>query len=208
MNKLFVIGLPRTGTTSISVALLDYDFSVAHTAFTKRAFELADVVSDAPCFSDYRQLDGLFPGSRFVYLRRDITLWLPSIRRLLKKMADNIQPKTGSFNPVLKRSFYQTFGSLDDADAFSDAHLSQCYSDHQAQVLAYFDGRDDLLQLDISDANSLPTLLDFIGIEHQTGKSLPHVNRGNVVDHWKETKHPNKVNPLSAGVDHRQFFDY
>jgi hypothetical protein len=208
MNKLFIIGLPRTGTTSISVSLLDYDFSVAHTAFTKHAFELADVISDAPCFSDYRQLDGLFPRSKFVYLQRDIDQWLPSIRMLLTKMADNIQPKTGSFNPVLKRSFYQIFGALDAADAYSDDHLSQCYSEHQAQVLAYFEGRDDLLKLDINDANSLSILLDFIGIENQVSRGLPHLNRGNVVDHWKETKHPNKVNPLSAGVDHRQFFNY
>ena len=72
MNKLFIIGLPRTGTTSISVALLDYGFKVAHTAYTKRAFELADVISDAPCFADYQELDNIFPHSKFVYLDRPL----------------------------------------------------------------------------------------------------------------------------------------
>ncbi|RYE30840.1 MAG: sulfotransferase family protein, partial [Sphingobacteriales bacterium] len=31
MKKIFIIGLPRTGTTSISVALLNYGLKVAHT---------------------------------------------------------------------------------------------------------------------------------------------------------------------------------
>ncbi|WP_320819085.1 sulfotransferase, partial [Thalassolituus sp.] len=42
MSKIFIIGLPRTGTTSISVALLELGFLVAHTAFTKKAFEVAE----------------------------------------------------------------------------------------------------------------------------------------------------------------------
>ena len=109
MNKLFIIGLPRTGTTSISIAMLDYGFKVAHTAFTKQAFELADVISDSPCFCDYQQLDALYPNSKFVYLDRALEQWIPSIQMLLKKMQENLAPKTGIFNPVLKRSFNETF---------------------------------------------------------------------------------------------------
>ena len=208
MNKLFIIGLPRSGTTSISVALLDYGFKVAHTAFTKQAFNLADVISDAPCFSDYQQLDSLFPDSQFVYLQRDVEKWLPSIRMLLKKMQTSIHPKTGKFSPVLKRSFYEIFGSLDAPDALSNEHLTQCYENHQAQVLAYFKGRNNLLEIDVSDANSFQTLLDFISIENQGNTDFPHLNRGNMVDNWRDTRHPNKVNPNSAGVEHRKFFDY
>lgn len=208
MNKLFIIGLPRSGTTSISVALLEYDFKVAHTAFTKQAFKLADVISDAPCFSDYKQLDALFPDSQFVYLQRDLEKWLPSIQMLLKKMQASIHPKTGKFSPVLKRSFHEIFGSLDEPYAFSNEHLTQCYEKHQTQVLAYFKGRNNLLQIDVSDANSLQALLGFIEIENHGGKDFPHLNRGNLVDNWRDTRHPNKVNPNSAGLEHRKFFDY
>jgi hypothetical protein len=79
-NKVFIIGLPRTGTTSVSVALLEQGLTVAHQAFTKQAFMLADAVSDAPCFSDYQQLDKLFPNAKFVYLDRPLDKWLPSIQ--------------------------------------------------------------------------------------------------------------------------------
>lgn len=213
MNKLFIIGLPRTGTTSISVALLDYGFKVAHTAYTKRAFELADVVSDAPCFCDYQELDQLFPHSKFVYLERSLERWVPSMQMLLNKMLPELAPKTGYLNPVLKRVINQTFAPLTSSDPLSKEHLETCYINHQQQVMNYFTQRNDFLRLDISNSNSLPTLLRFIGIEPPVTAQFahtqfPHLNTGKQVDNWKAIKHPNKINSLSAGAEHRQFLDY
>ena len=208
MNKLFIIGLPRTGTTSISVSLLEYTYQVAHTAYTKRAFELADVISDAPCFSDYRQLDQIFPDSKFVYLERDLDNWLPSIQRLLNKMRLSLEPDTGHFNPVLKRSFNDVFGSPTEDDYLSPQHLEACYRAHQVGVFEYFSARDDLLTLDISEQGSLTKLLEFLNIKASDEREFPMLNVGKQVDAWKEFKHPNKVNPNSAGREHRKFFDY
>ncbi|MCL1123497.1 sulfotransferase [Shewanella surugensis] len=226
MNKIFIIGLPRTGTTSISVALLDYGFKVAHTAYTKRAFEVADVISDSPCFSDYQQLDKLFPGSKFVYLERDLAGWLPSIQMLLKKMQLNLDLKTGVFNPVMKRSFNAIFALSTAADPFNADYLQACYLAHKRDVMDYFSARDDLLMINLSHQGSLGALLSFI---EQTPTlistrskntdadftqlnypplSFPHLNKGKHVADWREYKHPNKVNPNSAGKDRRQFFDY
>ncbi|GLS92337.1 sulfotransferase family protein [Psychromonas marina] len=207
MTKIFIIGLPRTGTTSISVALLEQGFKVAHTAFTKQAFELADAISDSPCFSDYQQLDLLFPESKFVYLKRDLCKWLPSIKRLLYKMGPHLMPKTGHFNPVLKRSFEQIF-DLNNELLLSDAHLSHCYLKHEQQVESYFQGRDDLLSIDISHVGSLTALLKFLDHECDSAQQFPHLNKGTQVANWKEYKHANKINSLSAGRDHRKFFDY
>ena len=222
MNKLFIIGLPRTGTTSISIAMLDYNFNVAHTAYTKRAFELADVLSDSPCFSDYQQLDVLFPDSKFVYLDRALSDWIPSIQMLLKKMHTNLEPKAGIFNPVLKRSFNEAFslyikplnqkGSAKtlilNELAFDEDHLTSCYLTHKNQVLDYFSQRDDLLIINLSDKESLEKLLTFLDIPHDKDVTFPHINIGKHVSGWREHKHPNKVNALSAGEDQRKFFDY
>lgn len=223
MNKLFIIGLPRTGTTSISIAMLDYDFNVAHTAYTKQAFELADVLSDSPCFSDYQQLDKLFPGSKFVYLDRALENWIPSIQMLLKKMHTSLEPKKGPFNPVLKRSFNEVFGLyIKDSNterkssknlilneqAFEEDYLTECYQTHKDQVLTYFSNRDDLLIIDISQKESLHQLLTFLEIPHDAEVQFPHINIGKHVSGWREHKHPNKVNPLSFGKDQRKFFDY
>jgi hypothetical protein len=213
MNKLFVIGLPRTGTTSISVALLNYGFKVAHTAYTKRTFELADVISDAPCFCDYKELDQLFPHSKFVYLERALERWVPSMQMLLEKMLPQLAPKTGYLNPVLKRAINQTFAPLMATGSLRQEHLQQqhltaCYLNHQQQVQDYFAQRNDFLNIDISTADSLQKLLAFLDIDAPATDAFPHLNSGKQVDSWKEYKHPNKINSLSAGKDHRQFFDY
>jgi len=208
MSKIFIIGLPRTGTTSISVALLDYGFKVAHTAYTKRTFELADVISDAPCFCDYRELDKLFPRSKFVYLDRSLEKWGPSMQMLLNKMLPELKPKTGYLNPVLKRSFNTTFALTGAADPLNIDHLATCYQQHQQEVLDYFSTRDNFINIDISANNALKKVLGFLNIESTQSREFPHLNRGKQVDSWKELKHPNKVNSLSAGIDHKRFFDY
>ena len=208
MNKLFIIGLPRTGTTSISVALLEHGFMVAHTAFTKYAFELADVVSDAPCFSDYKELDELFPGSKFVYLDRDLDKWITSAQMLLKKMESRLHPVTGVFSPVLKRSFDEVFALTTTNEPHTAEHLAVCYLKHQKEVFEYFKDRDDFMSINISHDDSLPTLLAFLGKTIKENTEFPHLNIGRHVAGWKEFKHPNKVNANSAGLERRKFFDY
>jgi Sulfotransferase domain len=208
MNKLFIIGLPRTGTTSISVALLDYGFKVAHTAYTKRAFELADVISDAPCFADYQELDKLFPDSKFVYLESTFERWVPSMQMLLNKMLPQLESKSGYLNAVLKRCMNKTFMTLSTEALLTKQHLEQCYLTHQQAVLGYFANRHDLLSIDISQRGSLKKLLEFLGIDTQGAGEFPHLNIGKRVDGWKEFKHPNKINAMTAGTEHRKFFDY
>jgi hypothetical protein len=205
MSKIFIIGLPRTGTTSISVALLELGFLVAHTAFTKKAFEVADAISDAPCFSDYKQLDFLFPGSKFVYLNRDLAKWLPSISMLLEKMAPHLEQKSGHFSPVLKRSFYTTFPMFDSPCIET---LTDNYKTHQRAVFQYFKNRTDFLSIDVSDPGSFLTLKQFLGLPTTGSADFPKLNVGRNVANWREFKHPHKVNANLAGVEHRKFFDY
>tara|TARA_B100000809_G_C15021118_1_gene488476 strand:+ start:385 stop:1017 length:633 start_codon:yes stop_codon:yes gene_type:complete len=208
MSKIIIVGLPRTGTTSISVALLEQGLKVAHTAFTQQAFSLAEAVSDAPCFSDYRQLDQLFPGSRFIYLDRPLDKWIPSMQRLLIKMLPELEPKKGYLNPVLKRSFISTFELFDNIDPLTHKHLEQCYRKHQRKIFDYFDGRDNLLKIDIGQTGSLTTLLQWLNFSSASYAEFPLLNSGKEVDAWKNHKHPNKINPNSSGPNHRKFFAY
>ena len=77
MNKIFIIGLPRTGTTSVCAAMLDLGFRVAHTAYTDRSFNEAQVIADTPIFCDYQHLDKAYPDAKFIYLTRTMDKWLP-----------------------------------------------------------------------------------------------------------------------------------
>jgi hypothetical protein len=217
-NKVFIIGLPRTGTTSVSVALLEQGLTVAHQAFTKQAFLLADAVSDAPCFSDYQQLDRLFPSAKFVYLDRPIDKWLPSMQMLLSRMLVHLDKHKGRFHPIMKRSFNHCFDIWQVEDVFDAVHLSACYQRHQQQVLSYFAGRDDFISIDISVTGSLAALLQFIGLPQPNEVAFPllnfpqlnfpQLNMGRNVASWDEYKHPNKISANASGPDKRQFFDY
>ena len=222
-SKVFIIGLPRTGTTSVSVALLEQGLTVAHQAFTKQAFMLADAVSDAPCFSDYQQLDRLFPNAKFVYLDRPLDKWLPSMQMLLSRMLVHLDKDKGRFHPVMKRSFNHCFDIWQVDDVFDDSHLTACYLRHQQQVLDYFTGRDDFIALDISVTGNFAALLQFIGLPKPNTTefpqlnfpqlstlqlSFPQLNMGRNVASWDEYKHPNKISANASGPDKRKFFDY
>jgi hypothetical protein len=212
-SKVFIIGLPRTGTTSVSVALLEQGLTVAHQAFTKQAIMLADAVSDAPCFSDYQQLDRLFPKANFVYLDRPVDKWLPSMQMLLSRMMVHLDKHKGRFHPIMKRSFNHCFDIWQVEDVFDEVHLSACYQRHQQQVLSYFAGRDDFISIDISVTGSLAALLQFIGLPQPNEVAFqllnfPQLNMGRNVASWDEYKHPNKISANASGPDKRQFFDY
>lgn len=227
-QKVFIIGLPRTGTTSVSVALLEQGLKVAHMAFTKAAFIQADAISDAPCFSDYQQLDCLFPQAKFVYLNRNMAKWVPSMQMLLGKMLPHLDAQTGRFHPILKRSFRHVFAIDKVNNPLDSQHLIQCYQTHHAQVLAYFAGRDDFISIDISQAGSLGRLLQFLALSStqaispqtidraqmpninaaSTNMDFPKLNAGRHVAAWHEYKHPNKISANAAGVEQRKFFSY
>ncbi|MBR9728703.1 sulfotransferase [Shewanella intestini] len=206
--KIFVIGLPRTGTTSVSVALLEQGFSVAHQAFTQQSFHLADVVSDAPCFSDYQQLDLLFPNTKFIYLTRPLEKWVISMQMLLAKMLPQLAPHSGKFHPILKRSFENCFQVSTVENPLCKQHLTNCFLRHQQQVQAYFANRTDFLQVNLHEPNSLTEILDFLGCSQQQSLNMPHLNIGTHVASWDEYSHPNKISSHAFGPNRRKFFDY
>ncbi|WP_258405968.1 sulfotransferase [Shewanella acanthi] len=208
-TKVIIIGLPRTGTTSVSVALLEQGLKVAHMAFTKEAFYLADAISDAPCFSDYRQLANIFPTAQFVYLDRELTTWVPSMQMLLSRMLPHLDEKNGRFHPIMKRSFRHTFGVGKMEHVQEEMHLIECYQRHKTEVFAFFAGQTNFLSIDVSKPGALGELLSFMGLAPAKQRDdFPHLNIGRNVASWDEYKHPNKISANVAGIDKRKFFDY
>ncbi|WP_248289573.1 sulfotransferase [Thalassotalea sp. Y01] len=200
-GKIFIIGLPRTATTSVCVAMLDLGFNVAHTCYTKRCLAEANVIADTPVFSDYQGLDKAFPGSRFIYLERDMQPWIASIRRLLQRMHDNLVRQHGGFNPYIKHSFLQVFSPYSADMLQQDSLLANCYRRHQQQVFNYFQGREqDLLSIKVSDADAFGRLCAFVGVdapaEHPGFKPI---NVAGKVIAWNKIRHPNKVDSSHRG---------
>jgi hypothetical protein len=203
-EKIFIIGLPRTGTTSICAALLELGIRVAHTAYTERTFIQARAIADTPIFCDYQRLDIAYPGAKFIYLERAMDKWLPSISQLLLRMQENLLRDDGGFNPIIKRCYLDIFSPFNTENIQQDNFLRACYQRHQQQLLAYFSGRsEDLLAIDISESASYKKLLAFLDMNSSTQTaprdSFSVLNVGGKVTAWKDIKNALKVDSTNKG---------
>jgi hypothetical protein len=202
INKIFIIGLPRTATTSVCLASLGLGFKTAHNAYTQYAFSEAQVLADTPVFCDYQSLDKHFPNSKFIYLTRQSSLWLPSIKQLLQRMMVNLQRTDGGFNPHLKRCYSQVFSPLTVHNIEQDEFLLSCYQRHQQGVFDYFNQRkQDLLTLDVSDENSYQALLTFLKVEQldESKKGFKPINIGGKVKAWQAINNKLKIESTNKG---------
>ena len=199
-NKIFIIGLPRTATTSVCKAFVELGFTTAHTAYIQKAFDEAQVIADTPIFCDYQILDQHYPNSKFIHLARDMDAWVPSIRQLLQRMLHNLQRTDGGFNPYLRRCYHDIFSPLTVDNINNDDFLIRCYDHHLATIKAHFKDRpNDLISIDVSHATSYQALLDFIGMPPRESNSFDRVNIGGKVTAWKQVDSEFKIESARRG---------
>lgn len=192
-SKLFIIGLPRTGTTSVCVGLLDLGFKVAHCAVTDASLLAADAIGDTPAYCDFKSLDQQFPGSRFIYLEREMKAWLPSVKSLLLNMIDGLNSVQGGFPDTVKRCYSEIFQPITTSTIVSDKHLRACYSAHRSNVRAYFQGRQkSIISLDISHAGAYRKMIDFLQVP-STRSDFRKMNAGGQIVSWRQIQHKNKI---------------
>ncbi|GHG03343.1 sulfotransferase [Thalassotalea marina] len=192
-NKVFIVGLPRTGTTSLCVKCLELGFNVAHTAYTQQTFEQAQIIADTPVFNDFVLLDQYYPDSKFILLEREISLWLPSIKQLLNRMSRNLLRTDGGFNPIIKRCYTETFAPFEPELINNDEFLANCYFSHQSKVLSYFgDKPNQLLRLNLTNSDAPQQLANFLNIT-APASAFSVINKGGKVTAWNDLKHPSKV---------------
>ncbi len=213
MSKIFVIGLPRTGTTSVCAAFLKLGYKVAHTAYTDAAFDRADVVGDTPVFHEFETLDQCFPGSKFIYLSREERSWLPSIKTLLGKIEERGRRDQNAFHPVFTRCFREVFGVFDPSVPFDqclvDEVLSKKFSLHSDRVHEYFKARpQDLLSIDVSQPGGVKGLSDFLNITDKGIDNFDLLNKDGVISDWDKITHPNKINSNLNNAAGRRVLTY
>ena len=200
-NKVFCIGRNKTGTTSIKTALQKLGFKVGNQAraemlmsdWSKRDFrriikyaKTADAFQDVP-FSlsyTYQALDAAFPESKFILTVRDsVDQWYESIIRFhttiigknrLPTVEDlkNFQYRERGWVWKQQQIVYKADeSSLYDPDLYK-AH----YESHNEQVIDYFFHRkNDLLVLNISEADAIKNLCAFLE-KPWDGAQMPHEN--------------------------------
>ena len=179
-GKIFGIGYPKTATSSLSKALDILGYRSAHDpydilprflpedfagySYKPEVLERNQALSGIVCLI-YRELDRAYPGSKFILTRRDDLKWLKSVRAHLKNNATaqgRSMDAEVPLRPLARAKLYN--GDLSFVEEHTGDYL-KIYRDFNRGVLEYFEGRDDLLVMDIEQGDGWEKLCDFLGCQ-------------------------------------------
>src|SRR5205814_2252017 len=167
--KVFGIGLSRTGTFSLGVALSYLGFKTAH--FThggrlidSRAIRECDALLDTPIACRYPELLRKYPTARFIYTVRDKASWLDSSERTIL--------------PTRIRRLISIRMRLYGTARFDRRLFAAAYDRWHSSVMRDFGSRGNFLVMNIVAGVGWGVLCPFLG------KALPRdvpFPRGNVM---------------------------
>ena len=186
--KIFCIGRNKTGTTSLEKAFMDLGYSLGNLrnaelllpSYIHNDFKpIIDFCHSATVFQDspfsypetYKHLDKAFPGSKFILSVRDSSeQWYNSITTAHSKTISPGRIPTSedlkNYDYVYKgwvwkvnRALYKT----PENDPYNQEMLIAHYEKHNKDVLKYFEGRKNLLVVNVSRSASYEAFCSFIG---------------------------------------------
>lgn len=141
--KIFGIGLPRSGTSSLNQALSILGYKSLH----HPTYYIMDKLNGSFSFEGdwdaltnfgehfYPQLDELYPNSKFILTTRDKEKWLNSCRWKYQEPSNNL-------GNAIRISIF-------GCDRFHESTYSYIYDQHTRNVIEYFKNRpNDLLVVD------------------------------------------------------------
>jgi hypothetical protein len=186
VNKIFGIGLSRTGTTSCYYLMKEFGFTAVHYPSSMQEIDEHFFCNDTPISARFEELDQLYPNSKFVYTIRSVHKWASScvMRFSNPKRLDVIR----SMPHQLK--WWYDYGDLNlyerdmvGVATVTEEELVVGYRKHDQRVRSYFKDRpSDLLILDITDKDTMPLtrLVEFfeglglIGIPQTNRSDRPY----------------------------------
>lgn len=171
-NKVFGIGFHKTGTSSLGAALTILGYRVYEAVqvpnilehrnpipYLLPYLEKYDAFEDMPWAVLYKELDKLYPDSKFILTTRQIDSWMYS--------AEN-QFRINIWTPM--REYVYGHGT------WNAKIYRQRYLQHHKEVTEYFKNRPrDLLVMNIIDGEDWRTLCPFLGHD-LVDQPFPHKN--------------------------------
>ena len=192
-NKIFCIGVNKTGTTSLSKTFKDWHFKVgdqreaeliALDHYTNDVSKIIQYCNTAEVFQDvpfslpnsYIYLDKAFPKSKFILTVRDTKdQWYNSCLNFHSKLfGDGV--KTPNWNDIEKFNYVKPgwpimmqkkmYGVNENESPYNYEKLTKFYEQHIIDVKNYFQDRpEDLLIINLSNENSFQKLKKFLDIK-------------------------------------------
>jgi hypothetical protein len=185
--KVFCIGLSRTGTTSITMALSRIGWHTYHSLVrlarypsadefhgearvVRRWADAFDAFTDIPPTTVYQELADLYPDSLFILTSRDPEAWANSMVSFIETM----RPMTLNMPNLPVRDLFRcTYGEWEE-NTVED--WKQTYIHYESNVLDFFrDKPGRLLQLNITDGEGWKEIAAFLRVE-PPDEPFPHVD--------------------------------
>jgi Sulfotransferase domain len=194
-GKTFVVGMNKTGTTTLKIALQEANVLCGpqqqHEAlfpdWARRRFDrIVDLCRHYEAFQDvpfslpftYQALDQAFPDARFILSVRDSPeQWYESLLRFHRKVLfagqapswELIDAQTYAY-PGFVRDFSRAVFRWQDFGLYDKERAMDVYRRHNDSVLEYFDGRaDQLLVLNLSEPDSYERFTQLLGLAPTPG---------------------------------------
>ena len=162
VQKIFCIGLSGTGTRSLNEAFNILGYNSKHYPRSLEDFQNYDVLLDIPVSCRYRDLDVLFPNSRFILTMREMDSWLDNRSR----KPEDVREKS----LWVRETRLRTYGF----SAFDREHYIEAYTEFHDGVDEYFSLRsNDLLKMDIIEGDGCDDLCSFLNISEIPSQPFP-----------------------------------
>jgi hypothetical protein len=178
-SMTFGIGLNRTGTSSLAVAMRTLGFTAKHCTHPGdwELIRTYEFVNDYPIMYIYQALDRYFgTTARFILTTRELDTWLGSWRGFQSCLDTPRKPEqTFRYKIRLSRAIqrFLVYGDID----YDEATMRAAWYKHHSEVYKYFQHQQDrLLVMNIADnLDGWEKLCPFLGVDIPD-TPFPHKN--------------------------------
>jgi hypothetical protein len=202
-NKVFVIGMGKTGTTTLEKILTDIGFTMGNQAAGEmlikdyrnkefdniiKYFHSAEAFQDCPsCLPElYKIIDKEFPNSKFILTIRDSAdEWYDSLVRFHTKIfsstsnhpsCDDLRNADYRYRSWALHAMQACF-DYPRIPLYEPIHYKSVYNLHNNGVQDYFRSRKDLLAINLKEDDCLSRLCNFLGFTSADHYEIPHLNQ-------------------------------
>ena len=180
-SKIFGIGWAKTGTTTLRRCFevlgykhqsqrldLVHDIEEGDLSRIRGVAEKNESFEDWPWIILFRELDAMFPESKFILTTRSQERWVRSYTNMLSTQGE----ASDELNEVRRILYGLPFPNV------TEEQLLQRYRRHNHKVKEYFSNRpDDLLVVNWEEGDRWEKLCRFLEAEIPD-EPFPHANRG------------------------------